>query len=100
MKEMLAAVRHKYDYIILDGPPILAVNDARTLAALADIVLMVAHWGTTPKQAIRAALDFLAHDKSPVAGVILSMVDTRSSLAGGAAGGGYYSSRYTRYYQD
>jgi succinoglycan biosynthesis transport protein ExoP len=99
-RDMLATLRQKYDYIILDGPPILAVNDARTLATLADIVLMVAHWGKTPKGAVRAALEFLEHDKAPVAGVILSMVDTSSPLAGGDAGAGYYSSRYTRYYQN
>jgi capsular exopolysaccharide synthesis family protein len=103
MRDLLASLRSRYDYIILDGPPILAVNDARTLATLGDVVLMVAQWGKTPKQAVRSALAYLEHDKAPVAGVILSKVDTRSSLAG-YAGSGYYSayttSRYARYYNN
>jgi succinoglycan biosynthesis transport protein ExoP len=103
MRDLLLRLRERYDYIVLDGPPIHAVNDARTLATLSDVVLMVAHWGKTPKQAVRGALAYLEHDKAPVAGVILTMVDTRSSLAGYAGSGSYspYSAgRYARYYNN
>jgi capsular exopolysaccharide synthesis family protein len=103
MRDLLTRLREHYDYIVLDGPPIHAVNDARTLATLGDVVLMVAHWGKTPKQAVRGALAYLEHDKSPVAGVILTMVDMRSPMAG-YAGSGYYSfynsGRYARYYNN
>lgn len=100
MRDLLHSLKDHYDHIVLDGPPVLAVNDARTLATLADVVLMIVHWGTTPKPAVQAALDQLKHDKAPIAGVLLTMVDTRSSLASGAAGSSYYSGRYARYYQD
>jgi capsular exopolysaccharide synthesis family protein len=103
MQDMLTDMREIYDYIIIDGPPVHAVNDARTLATLGDAVLMIAHWGKTPKQAVRGAMAYLEHDKATVAGVILTMVDTRSPLAGYAGSGyysPYYSGRYARYYNN
>ncbi len=103
MRDLLTKLRDKYDYIVLDGPPIHAVNDARTLSTLGDVVLMIAHWGKTPKQAVRGALSYLEHDKAPVAGVILTMVDTKSTMAGYAGSGDYSlynSGRYARYYRN
>ena len=100
MADLLVELRKRYDHVVLDGPPLLAVNDARTLATLADTVLVVAHWNTTPRQAIQATVARLKHDKASVAGVLLSMVDMRSRLGMGAGDASYYYGRYRGYYQN
>jgi succinoglycan biosynthesis transport protein ExoP len=96
MGDLLAVLRERYDHVILDGPPVLAVTDARTLATLADVVLVVAHWNRTPRHAVRAALDRLQRDKAPIAGLMLTMVDGRSRLNADS----YYYGGYHKYYHD
>lgn len=100
MVELLNVLRERYDHVVLDCPPLLAVNDARVLASLSDAVLFIARWGKTPRRAIRTALDRLAYDKSNVSGVMLSMVDTRNRLTLGAGDESYYYGHYKGYYQD
>jgi capsular exopolysaccharide synthesis family protein len=94
MKAELAKLRARYDYVILDTPPLLGVADARTLAKLADGVLVMVRWGVTPIAAVDAALAGLEHDGSAIIGAVLTMVDPSSEAMGGA----YYSSRYSAYY--
>ena len=94
MKAELAKLRARYDYIILDTPPLLGVADARTLAKLADGVLVMVRWGHTPIAAVDAALAGLEQDGAPIIGAVLTMVDPASDAMGGA----YYSSQYHAYY--
>lgn len=96
INELLAELRDRFDYILLDTPPVLGIADARTLAAKADGVMMLIKWNTTPIPAIDAALAGLEQDGSAVIGAVLTMVDPHSE----AMGGHYYSSHYTSYYQD
>lgn len=96
MADLLVELRSRYDHVVLDGPPVLAVTDARTLSTLADAVVVVAHWNKTPKHALQAALDRLSRDKAPIAGLVLSMVDTRSRLNMNS----YYYGNYRAYYHD
>ncbi|MBP2276022.1 GumC family protein [Sphingomonas sp. PL20] len=95
MRNLLSTLRTKYDYIILDTPPLLGVADARTLALLADTVVLTVKWNSTPIPAIDAALAGLEQDGASVLGVVLTMVDSRSEAMGAL----YYSSRYSSYYE-
>ena len=94
MKAELAKLRARFDYIILYTPPLLGVADARTLAKLADGVLVMVRWGHTPIAAVDAALAGLEQDGAPIIGAVLTMVDPASDAMGGA----YYSSQYHAYY--
>ena len=94
MKAELARLRARYDFIILDTPPLLGVADARSLAKLADGVLVMVRWGSTPIAAVDAALAGLEQDDAAVIGAVLTMVDPAAE----AMGGTYYSSRYNAYY--
>jgi succinoglycan biosynthesis transport protein ExoP len=100
MSDLLATLRERYDHVVLDGPPVLAVTDARTLATLADTVLMVARWNKTPRHAVEAALARLNRDQAPLAGLLLTMVDKRSRAAMSAGDPGYYYGQYHKYYHE
>lgn len=96
MDQLLADARAKYDYIILDTPPLLGIADARTLVGLADAVMLVVKWNTTPIAAVDAALAGLEQGNGEVLGAMLTMVDHRSEAMGGL----YYSARYSSYYNE
>jgi len=94
MATLLAQVRQRYDHILLDTPPLLGVADSRTLAKLADGVVLLVKWNATPVSAIDGALAGLEQDGAIVMGGVLTMVDPHSE----ALGGQYYSAQYSRYY--
>jgi len=100
MSDLLATLRERYDHVVLDGPPLLAVTDARTLAKMADAVILIAHWNRTPRYAIQAAVARLTRDQAHVAGLLLTMVDKKSRSSMGAGDPGYYYGQYHKYYHD
>ncbi|MBE0449167.1 MAG: polysaccharide biosynthesis tyrosine autokinase, partial [Actinobacteria bacterium] len=55
MEEILKSAKEKFDYVILDSPPVLAVTDAAVLASKADGVLLASTFGRTNKQALAAS---------------------------------------------
>ena len=78
---MLAAVtswREKYDHIVLDSPPALAMTDPVILSHYADAVLLVIRAGHTRKQALRRVRELFAQVNAPAVGVVLNAVDLSS----------------------
>jgi len=49
LKELFAALKEKFDYIIIDAPPIGIVTDAQILEEYADATLYVVRRNFTPK---------------------------------------------------
>ena len=49
LRTMLDALKDRYDYVLLDSPPILGVTDAAILASEADGVLLVVQYRKYPK---------------------------------------------------
>ena len=54
---LLDRLRSEYDLVIINGPPALAVQDARLLARLADYTITVIRWGHTTTSQVRAMMD-------------------------------------------
>ena len=52
MRELLEYVQHKYDYVIVDGTPLLPVTDVMSLADEVAGVLLIARYGRTTYQEI------------------------------------------------
>jgi Mrp family chromosome partitioning ATPase len=82
---------------VLDLPPIVGLADGRYLAALADVVIFVIKWNSTPLSAARSALDALQDIGKPPAGVLVNAVSENSEML---ASGYYYLNRYSSYYND
>ena len=72
LKQLLAQLRERFDLVIINAPAALSVRDARAMCQFADQTLMVARWGHTTTDQMRAALEML---DSSVAGVIFDRVD-------------------------
>jgi succinoglycan biosynthesis transport protein ExoP len=59
VSELLRRLGRGYDYIIIDSAPVLAVAEARILAAVADKILFVVRWGRTSRAEARGAMNLL-----------------------------------------
>lgn len=100
MQRLLADLRHRFDLVLLDTPPILAVSDTRVLATRADAVLYLLRWAKTPEMASKTALEQLAAAGAYVPGVALTQVDLREQARTGYGDAGYYYGSVQKYYAD
>ncbi len=69
---ILAEMHKVYDYIIIDSPPVLAADDATSLAPKIDSVLFVMRLSQTLARQARRSLDLLYARQANVLGVVLN----------------------------
>lgn len=100
IEELLKDLLTRYDRIIIDSPPVLAVADTRVLARLADRVIYLVRWNFTPRDAVRNGIKLLNGTGAPVHGVVLSQVDQRKHARYGYGDYGQYYGRYRDYYAE
>ncbi|WP_454883799.1 GumC family protein [Sphingomonas oryzagri] len=81
MADLLTYLRRHYDFIVMDTPPTLIVDDAVTLATLADKVLLAVRWGTTRMEALRLTIARLRDSGADVFGIVLTGVSEGANLA-------------------
>lgn len=98
MQDLLAEWRKKYDLVILDCPPVMAVSDSMTLAQHADAVLFMVRWGATPRPLVRYTLEKMRAVHAPMAGTVLTRVDLDRHSGYGFGDYGYYHDKYKDYY--
>jgi Mrp family chromosome partitioning ATPase len=70
---------------------VLAVSDALKVGSLADEVLMMIDWSTTPRQAVTAAVRAVQRAQIAITGLVMTKVDLRR-YARANPGDGYYLS--------
>ena len=99
MNELLMEARRRYDAVVIDTPPVLAVNDQAVVSGLADSLLFLVRADTTPRRAVTAALREIRSIGLPLKGLILNAVNvTRYSRMAPDEYMSYYQST-TKYYQ-
>ena len=98
MKLLLQRLRDDYDLVVLDSAPVLPVSDSRVLSRLADETVFVVRWNETPRDAAQNGVKELRQYDANIAGAVLSVVDTTKQARYGYGDGGYYYSRYSKYY--
>jgi len=94
MAHLLAEAAGKFDYVIIDSPPVMAVNDAVVLSPLVEGVVMIVKAHVTPRQILQRAGARLAQARARVLGVVLNKVDAASDNYATYYGGKYYASYY------
>ena len=75
LESLLAEVSGRYDYVILDAPPIMAVTDAAILGQQAGTTLIVARYGLTTEHDIENCIVRFANSNVVVKGAILNGVE-------------------------
>jgi capsular exopolysaccharide synthesis family protein len=90
MLDLIGVLRHDFDYVIMDSPPLLPVVDALALATRTDKILVIIDWRRTSRDSLYEAFRVLGREANRVAGVVLNKVDFNELP--GHGGYGYYRS--------
>jgi polysaccharide biosynthesis transport protein len=91
MTSFLDEVSSKYDLVILDAPPVLAVSESTVIASQADGVLLAVWSGRTSRKLVQAAIRQLMSRGANLLGCILNNLDLTRM-------GNYGASSYYHYY--
>jgi len=79
MADVLTEARVRYDVVVVDTAPILAVADALSLTQLADGLVLVARAGVTSKADLARSLETIRNGGGNVFGVVINDVRSRSA---------------------
>ncbi len=88
MAEVIALLREAADFVIFDGPPILAAADAASLARQLDGTIVVVQAGRTRRASLRAALSALERVGARTLGTVVNRLpswDAPTAYAYGAS---------------
>jgi polysaccharide biosynthesis transport protein len=97
MKAALATFADRYDLVILDSPPVMAVSDARIISQLADYTIFILHWAKTPRDVVKSAVSALLGVTDRV-GIVINKVNLAKHAMYEYGDYGDYYSRYRGYY--
>lgn len=75
LADLLAALKQRFDFVVVDTPPVLPLADVPTLCRDLDGAVMVVRAGTTPRELVNSAIDALYG--VVVHGLVLNGVDAR-----------------------
>ena len=98
MQAVLAAVRPKFDQVLVDLPPLGPVSDARAISPLVDAFILVVNWGHTRFDVIEQALAHFGIASDKIVGVVLNKVNFHElGNMDPFSQGYYYNKHYARY---
>lgn len=97
-RALIVELRQRYDFILIDTPPVLAVPDARVIAPQADCVLYIVHWNSTTRTQVRQGLEMFSLFGLKVTGLVLSKVDAAQMKRYGYGGQYGYDAYRSKYY--
>ena len=90
MAAILKEAVSRFDWVLIDTPPIGLISDAQLLSGLVDGVLLVVGAGSTDHAAVARTVQALGRER--ILGVVLNRVQQQHSN-----GGGYYNDYYMGY---
>ncbi len=89
MEGMLSELRERFDFILLDSPPVQRVADSLALSTIADGTIIVVRYGQTTFDMLNGGIKKLADVNATILGFILNSVKSSDGKA-------YYG--YSSYY--
>jgi len=83
VRHLVKRLRERFDFVVIDTPPLLPYADALALSTVVDGVVLVGRAGRTPRGAITRSMDLLeAVNSAPILTVVLNAADPRYDYAG------------------
>ena len=89
MEELLGRQRNNYDHIIIDGPPVLLVSDAKVLARLVDTTVLIFNAAATSRGAAQRTIREFKEVNAKIIGCVL--------FAARSMKGGYFNEQFKSY---
>lgn len=98
MKDFVNKMSIKYDFVIIDSPPVMAVSDALILARIVDTVTYLVKWNKTPRNVVHSAIKKLFAYDIKISGTVLSSVNMAKYSKTSYSENGYYYKNYKDHY--
>ena len=92
MREIVRALKTRYDWVLIDTPPVLAMADTPVMCPFVDGVILVVASEASSRPAVQRAIDQLAGVGGTIIGAVLNKVDLKRNSY-------YYSQYYGEYYR-
>jgi capsular exopolysaccharide synthesis family protein len=77
LESVIEAVRHEFDFVLIDAPPLLGLADARLLGKFSDGLILVCRAGHTRVDDLDEARRLLTEDGTYILGTILNDYDVQ-----------------------
>lgn len=90
MENFLESLKDKFEYIIIDTPPVVAVTDAQLLSRYADGCILVVASSQVQREAAVRAKELLLKVNANMLGIVLNKLEIKEK--------GYYGYYYQYYY--
>lgn len=88
--QLLSQLESRFDIVVIDSPPLLAVADANLLGVQADGVILVTRFGKTMRDAVHNATSMLSQGDKTLLGTVLNAIPSKY---------GYYYGEYAYDYE-
>lgn len=89
-KNLIKELKEKYDYVILDCPPVLVVSDYIHIGQVSDCCLFVVAHGITKKAQVKEAINELKKNNINIIGNVFTFYNATKDQKGYGYGYGYY----------
>lgn len=93
-RDLLAELSQRYDLVIIDTPPLLAVTDAAIVGREAGISLIVTRFAVNPAKEIEMTIRRFAQNGIELKGAVFNGVEKRAASYYGNGSYGYYNYEY------
>lgn len=94
MHALVTELRSKFDYVVLDMPPMAPVVDVRVTSSFVDSYVFVVEWGRTKIDVVRHNLRGSPEIQDKLLGVVLNKADTKALARYESYHGRYYYQKY------
>ncbi|MEM8947858.1 MAG: polysaccharide biosynthesis tyrosine autokinase [Pseudomonadota bacterium] len=99
MFNMISELRRRYDIVMIDSPPVMAVDDVNYLRNFASRLLFCIRWGKTRRRTVdRALTNLLEGESSQPIELVLSRMDAVRHASYDYGDAGVYAGSNARYY--
>jgi len=88
MDEAIESLKEKYDYILFDSPPVIAVTDSMVMANKVDLLILAIRVDQADKNVVKRTKELLENIKVDIAGVVINGIQPHK----------YYNSYEYNYY--
>jgi capsular exopolysaccharide synthesis family protein len=95
-RELIAELKGRYDWVVIDAPPVMPVTDASIAANVAGGVIFVIGAEMTPRQTAQTAIEQLRGANAKFVGAVLNRANIRRHAYYYRP---YYRKEYAKYYQ-
>ena len=89
MMNLINKLREKYDYILIDSPPVINVSDALYISKLSDTLVFSIAQKVAKRAVVKEAINLLRQNEINIMGIVMTQVDLTRNKYGYGYGYGY-----------